>query len=533
MLTLMLAVALLFIRPNVDFRAAETGRIRRHLATVEAELRAKDVSALASVQRQARAKNLDVLHAYWVRGVFPVNTDFPGRHVPYFIDRYGTRCAMAYLIEQSGRGDIVHRIATTENNAYVRDLKDDAQLGAWLRENGLTAAEAARIQPTYGSPIEDFTGRWEGTMTFGPHDSLTLRYVLTNNGPNGAWTLTLPDHPPIPIRVAALASDSLIIEAEPVPSILGSAQVMTRLRTVLHYGGHTLTGSIEVRYPPPSGAVLRGKTRATLDCPGADSPAAVVAFVRRAGLPKVRCMTETAGGALLGGEGTVHQVTYGNTGVFERFAARTALLWHGRVGWIANDGMPIDSNTVAMFRARPNDTSLTTPAFLDAMTTLGLRLRWARTLLQDPNVPRFVPVALIAALHDTVDAPLAELLVSTPLVTHDPELLVALVHLPVAPDSSYRRSDGGMVYVTAMTGYARARDAAELLLWRQSLALIAAPDTPHDVLLTIATWHDRHAFSCPGRPSKREVFPVLKERASREGDTAVLTALARIKAPCL
>ena len=98
MLTLMLAVALLFIRPNVDFRAAETGRIRRHLATVEAELRAKDVSALASVQRQARAKNLDVLHAYWVRGVFPVNTDFPGRHVPYFIDRYGTRCAMAYLI---------------------------------------------------------------------------------------------------------------------------------------------------------------------------------------------------------------------------------------------------------------------------------------------------------------------------------------------------------------------------------------------------------------------------------------------------
>src|SRR6059036_429146 len=98
MLTLMLAVALLFIRPNVDFRAAETGRIRRHLATVEAELRATDVSALTPAQRQARAKNLAVLHAYWVRGVFPVNTDFPGRHVPYFIDRYGTRCAMAYLI---------------------------------------------------------------------------------------------------------------------------------------------------------------------------------------------------------------------------------------------------------------------------------------------------------------------------------------------------------------------------------------------------------------------------------------------------
>src|SRR6266513_2607970 len=78
------------------------------------------------------------------------------------------------------------------------------------------------------------------------------------------------------------------------------------------------------------------------------------------------------------------------------------------------------------------------PAFLDAMTRLGLRQQWARTLLQDPNVPRFVPVALIAALHDTVDAPLAELLVSTPLVTRDPDLLMTLVHLPVAPDSSYR-----------------------------------------------------------------------------------------------
>src|SRR5436190_322918 len=185
--------------------------------------------------------------------------------------------------------------------------------GAWLRENGLTAAEAARIQPAYGSPYADFTGRWEGTMTFGPHDSLTLRYVLTNNG-NETWTLTLPGRPPIQTRVVALAGDNLITQAESVASILGSERVMTRLRAMLHYGGHTLTGSIEVRYPPPSGAVVRGRTRATLDCPGTDSPKAVVAFVRRAGLPKVRCVTEIGEGALLGGEGTVHQVTYRSEG---------------------------------------------------------------------------------------------------------------------------------------------------------------------------------------------------------------------------
>src|SRR5256886_1810502 len=274
MLTLMLAVALLFVRPNVDSPAAETGRIRRHLAIVEAELRAKDVSALTPAQRQARARNLAVLHAYWLRGVFPVNSDFPGRRVPYFIDRYGTRCAMAYLIEQSGRGDIVHRIATTENNAYVRDLKDDAQLGGWLRENGLTAAEAARIQPAYRNPLADFTGRWEGTMTFGPHDSLTLRYVLTNNG-NETWTLTLPGHPSIQTRVVGLVGDSLITQAESVASILGSERVMTRLRTVLHYGGHTLPGSNERRYPPPHGAVVRGRATGNLDRPGGDFPPAL------------------------------------------------------------------------------------------------------------------------------------------------------------------------------------------------------------------------------------------------------------------
>ncbi len=528
MLTLVLAVVLLLVRPSSDFQAAQTARIRRHLATVEAELRGKDVSALTPAQRQARAKNLDVLHEYWVRGVFPVNTDFPSRHVPYFVDRYGTRCAMAYLIEQSGRGDIVRRIATTQNNAYVRDLQGDADLGAWLRENGLTAAEAARIQPSYGSPFDDFAGRWEGTMTFGPHDSLTLRYVLTNNEADEAWTLTLPDHRSIQTRVVALAGDSLVTEAEPVPSVLGPAHGMTRLRTVMHYGGNTLTGSIEVRYP--SGAVVRGKTRATLDCPGTDSPEAVVAFVRRAKLPKVRCMTET--GALPSGEGTVHQVIYRARGQW-RYAGRTALLWHGRVGWIVNDETASDSSAVGTFRAYPKDTTLTTPALLKAMTTLGLRLRWARTLLQDPNVPRFVPVALIAALHDSVDVPLAELLVSTPRVTRDPELLVALAHLPVASDSSYRRSDGGMVFETVRTGYARAREAADVLLWEQSLALIAAPGTPHDVLLTIATWHDRHAYMCPGRPGKGQVFPALKERASRERDTTVLAALARVKAPCL
>ncbi len=133
-------------------RDAETTRIRTRLASVEQQLRRTDVSKLTPAQRAARARNLDVLHAYWVRGVFPKNTDFPGERMPYFVDRYGTRCAMAYLIEQSGHGDLVARVAATNNNARIRELKSDPELVAWLRDNGLTAAEAAHIQPEYGPP---------------------------------------------------------------------------------------------------------------------------------------------------------------------------------------------------------------------------------------------------------------------------------------------------------------------------------------------------------------------------------------------
>ena len=132
--------------------AVETARIRAHLAAVERELRQRDVGGLTASQQAARTRNLNVLHEYWMRGVFPKNTGFPGARVPYFVDPYGTRCAMAYLIEQSGHGGLVARVATNNNNARIRDLKTDPELVAWLQENGLTAGEAARIQPAYDGP---------------------------------------------------------------------------------------------------------------------------------------------------------------------------------------------------------------------------------------------------------------------------------------------------------------------------------------------------------------------------------------------
>jgi hypothetical protein len=136
-------------RSQDSFATWERARVRAHLDSAERELRAQPVTGLTASQRAARARALDRLHEYWVRGVFPQNTDFPNERVPYFIDRHGTRCAMAYLIEQSGHQDFVARVAVTSNNARIRALKDDPELIAWLEENGLRVEEAARIQPEY------------------------------------------------------------------------------------------------------------------------------------------------------------------------------------------------------------------------------------------------------------------------------------------------------------------------------------------------------------------------------------------------
>lgn len=130
----------------------EVARIQQHLLEVEVELLERDLSDLSAEQRENRARNIAVLRQYRERGIFPHNHDFPGREVPYFVDRHGTHCAMAYLIARSGSTDLVERIAGSRNNAYVPDLADDLELIAWLDNAGLTPQEAARIQPTYEGP---------------------------------------------------------------------------------------------------------------------------------------------------------------------------------------------------------------------------------------------------------------------------------------------------------------------------------------------------------------------------------------------
>ena len=130
-------------------REAEVKRLQLHFDSVDVELRSRNVSSLGQVQLARRAQLVSWLRDYRVAATFPTNDRFSAP-TPFFRDKDGVLCAMAYLIDRSGRSDIVNKVAATRNNAYIRELADDPALIAWLDSSGLSVAEAARIQPAYG-----------------------------------------------------------------------------------------------------------------------------------------------------------------------------------------------------------------------------------------------------------------------------------------------------------------------------------------------------------------------------------------------
>jgi hypothetical protein len=127
---------------------ADRWRIQQHLARVEATLRDHTPAGLAAEQRVARARNLDVLHEYWVHGVFPRNSMHPGERRPYFIDDEGRACAVAHLIIESGEVALAQVVDRAFHTERVLDM-NDARLVSWATHNGFSVPELALIQPNY------------------------------------------------------------------------------------------------------------------------------------------------------------------------------------------------------------------------------------------------------------------------------------------------------------------------------------------------------------------------------------------------
>lgn len=127
----------------------EVARIQSQLDSAFVALGSADLNRYDAAQRARRSALVATLRGYRDRGVFPHNYDFAAP-TPYFIDRKtGTLCAVAFLMESTGRRDMVDRIAAANNNVWVPDLAVDSAVGAWLNREGITLAEAALIQEPY------------------------------------------------------------------------------------------------------------------------------------------------------------------------------------------------------------------------------------------------------------------------------------------------------------------------------------------------------------------------------------------------
>lgn len=125
--------------------------IQMHLTLVEKTLRNKKVDNLSAEQKQNRIKCLDILHIYSTNGVFPKNL-YHSTRTPYFIDKFGTACAVGQLIISTGYGEFAKKVMEENNNAYISELNSQySEINKWATEFGFTIDELAWIQPCYCS----------------------------------------------------------------------------------------------------------------------------------------------------------------------------------------------------------------------------------------------------------------------------------------------------------------------------------------------------------------------------------------------
>jgi Secretion system C-terminal sorting domain len=164
-----------FLCQDVFFKN-DKERIQKHLQLVEQHLRQNPPNSLSSDQLKNRTTALDILNNYWRAGIFPKNT-FHQTRQPYFIDRFGTACAVGYLALQTGESMLVEQISREMNYGYVAELKDSyPELLDWAEEYGFTADELAWIQPTYSPPEKRWYKMGNGGGVDGHINTMKSRY---------------------------------------------------------------------------------------------------------------------------------------------------------------------------------------------------------------------------------------------------------------------------------------------------------------------------------------------------------------------
>jgi hypothetical protein len=121
------------------------------------------------------------------------------------------------------------------------DNRDAATAGA---DTGMSVGAETATSPTIS--LSDLAGKWK-TRATNESGAVVGEADLLATADSSGWTLTFPKQKPIPVRVIAVAGDSIVTEAGPYASTMRKgAQIRTRAVNRLQDG--KLIATLEARY---------------------------------------------------------------------------------------------------------------------------------------------------------------------------------------------------------------------------------------------------------------------------------------------
>jgi hypothetical protein len=116
---------------------------------------------------------------------------------------------------------------------------------------GDTAAATATASASTTISLADVAGKWKVRSTDEAGGNV-VEVELVATADTSGWTIASPGRKPIPVRVVAVAGDSIITEAGPYESFVRKG-VQVRTRTINRLQDGKLMGTIEARYATKGG----------------------------------------------------------------------------------------------------------------------------------------------------------------------------------------------------------------------------------------------------------------------------------------
>jgi len=117
----------------------------------------------------------------------------------------------------------------------------------------MDTAAAAPATPAASPAISlaDVAGKWKVRSTDEAGGNV-IETKLVATADTSGWTLTGPNRKPVPVRVIAVAGDSIVTEAGPFESFIRKG-VQVTTRAVYRLQGGKLVGTTEARYATKGG----------------------------------------------------------------------------------------------------------------------------------------------------------------------------------------------------------------------------------------------------------------------------------------